>query len=109
MLAMGKKVIRTAEAIEAIDEMSQEEYSEFLRLAKIIDETGRLEFPYGEKVSGETNLFAMRIRKGGNFREFYAYDDGVCVWLLNGYEKKTEDIPKKELKRARQLKRKYGL
>lgn len=106
---MGKRVIRTEEAIEAIAEMTPDEYSEFLRLSKIIDETGRLEYPYGEKVGGEQNLFAMRIRKGGNFREFYAYDDGVCVWLLNGYEKKTEEIPKNELKRARQIKRKYGL
>lgn len=30
-------------------------------------------------------------------------------WLLNGYEKKTENIPRRELARARRLKRKYGL
>ena len=43
--------------------------------------------------------------------EFFAilYDDGTAVWILNGYEKKTERIPKRELKRAKQLKRKYGL
>jgi len=29
--------------------------------------------------------------------------------MLNGYEKKTDSIPKRELKRARMLKRKYGL
>ena len=68
-----------------------------------------LEYPYGEKVEDETNLFAIRIRKGGNARFFYAYDDGTAVWILNGYEKKTERIPKQELKRARQLKRKYEL
>ena len=45
----------------------------------------------------------------GNARFFYAYDDGTAVWILNGYEKKTERIPKRELKRAKQLKRKYGL
>ena len=70
---------------------------------------GRPEYPWGEKVGGENNLFAIRIRKGGNARFFYAYDDGTAVWILNGYEKKTEDIPRRELKRARQLKRKYGL
>lgn len=70
---------------------------------------GRLESPWGEKVEGEENLFAIRIRKGGNARFFYAYDDGTAVWILNGYEKKTDNIPKRELKRARQLKRKYGL
>ena len=40
--------------------------------------------------------------------EFYAYDDGTAIWILNGYEKKTERIPRRELRRARQLKRKYG-
>ena len=106
---MGKKVIRTEEAIEAIGLMTAAEKLEFLRLAYILQETGRLEYPYAEKVAGADNLFAMRIRKGGNFREFYAYDDGVYIWLLNGYEKKSEKIPPRELKQALKLKRKYGL
>ena len=106
---MGKEVIRTDEAIQAIALMTPEEHGEFLRLARILSEDGFLQAPFAEKVMGEENLFAMRIRKGGNFREFYAYDDGTCVWLLNGYEKKSEDIPRKELRRARSLKRKYGL
>ena len=105
---MEKEVIRTAEARAAIAEMTAEEKDEFLRLSLILHETGRLEYPYGEKVGGE-DMFAMRIRKGGNFREFYAYDDGTCVWLLNGYEKKSRAIPMTELKKARKIKRKYGL
>ena len=106
---MEKEVIRTAEARAAIAEMTAEEKDEFLRLSLILHETGRLEYPYGEKVGGEENMFAMRIRKGGNFREFYAYDDGTSVWLLNGYEKKSRTIPMTELKKARKIKRKYGL
>lgn len=106
---MGKRVVRTEEAMEAIALMTEDEELEFLRLSYILQEAGRLEFPYGEKVKGDENLFAMRVRRGGNFREFYAYDDGVFIWLLNGYEKKTERIPLRELKRARKLKRKYGL
>lgn len=106
---MNKRVIRTDEAKEAISLMSTGEYEEFLRLSYILQEFGRLEYPYGEKVGGDENMFAMRIRKGGNFREFYAYDDGECIWLLNGYEKKSEKIPAKELKQAKKLKRKYGL
>ena len=62
-----------------------------------------------EVIRTEEAKQAMRIRKGGNFREFYAYDDGVFVWLLNGYEKKSASIPRDELKRAKKLKRKYGL
>lgn len=60
-----------------------------------------------EKV--ERGLFALRICKGGNARFFYCYDDGTDVWILNGYEKKTQTIPRRELEQARRLKRKYGL
>ena len=35
--------------------------------------------------------------------------DGTAIWILNGYEKKTQTIPLRELNRARQLKRKYDL
>ena len=106
---MEEEVIRTTETQSAIATMSAEEKNEFLRLSLILHETGRLEYPYGETVDGEENMFAMRVRKGGNFREFYAYDDGTCVWLLNGYEKKTRKIPIAESRKARKIKRKYGL
>ena len=83
--------------------------AEYRRLRVMLARDGRLEYPWGEKVEGDANLFAIRIRKGGNARFFYAYDDGTAIWILNGYEKKTERIPRRELRRARQLKRKYGL
>ena len=104
-----KDVIETEECLEFFALLSPEEAQDYLFARKTLHDTGRLEYPYGEKVAGEVNLFAIRIRKGGNARFFYAYDDGTAVWILNGYEKKSENIPRRELKRARQLKRKYGL
>ena len=104
-----KDIIETEECLEFFAVLNPEEAADYLNARKTLRETGRLEYPYGEKVGGEDNMFAIRIRKGGNARFFYAYDDGTAVWILNGYEKKTERIPKRELKRARQLKRKYGL
>ena len=104
-----KDIIETEECLEFFALLNPEEVAEYVNTRKTLRESGRLEYPYGEKVSGERNLFAIRIRKGGNARFFYAYDDGTAVWILNGYEKKTEGIPKRELKRARQLKRKYGI
>ena len=106
---MAKEVIYTDEAFAAESLMNTEERAEFNRLVQLLEENGRLSYPFAEKVEGEDNLFAIRIRKGGNFREFYAYDDGTAVWLLNGYEKKTSSIPRAELRQAKRLKRKYGL
>ena len=104
-----KDIIETDECYEFRAFLSDEESEEYSRLRIMLRRDGRLEYPWGEKVGGEANLFAIRIRKGGNARFFYAYDDGTAVWILNGYEKKTERIPMRELKRARQLIRKYGL
>lgn len=104
-----KDIIETDECHEFRDLLTDEESAEYRRIRFMLHRDGRLESPWGEKVEGEENLFAIRIRKGGNARFFYAYDDGTAVWILNGYEKKTDNIPKRELKRARQLKRKYGL
>jgi len=104
-----KDIIETAECLQFYALLTPEEAVEYTSARKTQHEEGRLAAPYGEKVAGEVNLFAIRIRSGGNARFFYAYDDGTAVWILNGYEKKTEGIPRRELRRARQLKRKYGL
>ena len=104
-----KDIVETDESRDFHVTMNDEEKEEYDFIYWMLKKNGRLESPYGEKVEGEANLFAIRIRKGGNARFFYAYDDGTAVWILNGYEKKTASIPKRELKRARRLKRKYGL
>ena len=104
-----KDIIETEECNEFRALLTEEESAEYRRIRFMLHRDGRLESPYGEKIASEVNLFAIRIRKGGNGRFFYAYDDGTAVWILNGYEKKTEGIPRRELRRARQLKRKYDL
>ncbi len=104
-----KDIIKTPESKEFELCLTAAESREYAHALLVLHDRGRLEWPIGEKIGGEANLFAIRIRKGGNARFFYAYDDGTAVWILNGYEKKSEDIPQRELKRARQLKRRYGL
>ena len=106
---MTKELVLTDEALQAISSMTPSEEMEFRRLAYILHEDGFLRAPYAEKISGEDNLFVLRIRKGGNFREFYCYATSDEIWFLNGYEKKSSRIPQRELHRAKQLKRKYAL
>jgi len=73
----------TDETFEAEAEMTAAEFNEFHRIAQVLEETGSLRAPFAEKVAGRANLFAIRVRKGGNFRVFYAYDDGTLVWALH--------------------------
>ena len=102
-----KEIIETSESRAFADTMNAEETKEYDHLLFLLREEGRLTYPDAEKV--EAGLFALRIRVGGNARFFYCYDDGASVWVLNGYEKKTEKIPLREIRQAKRLKRKYGL
>ena len=105
---MAKKdIIETVECRAFADTMNEAEMREYAHLLFDLSENGRLAYPDAEKV--EPGLFALRVRVGGNARFFYCYDDGAAVWVLNGYEKKTEKIPVREIRQAKRLKRKYGL
>jgi len=78
-------------------------------MVEVLAQEGRLVAPYGEKVSGYTNLFAIRVTRGQNVRFFYAYDDGIRIYILNGYEKKSRTIPERELRKAIAIKKELGL
>ena len=65
-----KEIIETDECHEFRECLTPEEGAEYRRLRVMLARDGRLEYPWGEKVEGDANLFAIRIRKGGNARFF---------------------------------------
>lgn len=53
-------------------------------------------------------LFELRIAFGGNaFRVFFIFDKGNIVVLFNGFSKKTQKTPKKEIEKALKIKEAY--
>ena len=58
--------------------------------------------PFGEKIDGE-DLFAIRVIQAGNIRVFYVYGIADFVFGIHAYEKKTQEIPERELKQARRV------
>ena len=74
---------------------------QFKMICQKLETDGFLVAPFAEKVEGYRNLFAIRIISRSNIRCFYCYVvDSERIWILNGYEKKTQKIPQKELQRA---------
>lgn len=65
-----------------------------------LEVNGTLVMPYGEKISGE-NMFAIRVVQAGNIRVFYVYGNRDFVYGIHAYEKKTEQIPTREMQQAR--------
>ena len=56
----------------------------------------------------QDGLFELRIEWQGNiYRIFFCYDEGRIVILFNGFQKKTQKTPKKEIEKALQLKNEY--
>ncbi len=53
-------------------------------------------------------LFELRIEFEGNiYRIFFIFDAGSIVVLFNGFQKKTQKTPKKEIEKALKIKDDY--
>ena len=53
-------------------------------------------------------LYELRIEWQSNiYRIFFCYDKGYIVILFNGFQKKTQKTPEKEINKALKLKQKY--
>ena len=53
-------------------------------------------------------LYELRISWNGNiYRLFFIFDDGQIVVLFNGFHKKGQKIPKKEIEKAKRIKKEY--
>jgi phage-related protein len=63
---------------------------------------------YLKHLSGTDGLYEIRAQVGNNiFRVFCFFDAGNLVILLSGFQKKTQKTPRKEIKKAEQLKKDY--
>jgi phage-related protein len=95
-------------------------FSEFLKLQNVkvqnkifkiieaIETLERVPINYLKLIQGTNSLYEARIQLGSDiWRVFCFFDNGKLVILLNGFIKKTQKTPKKEIEKAIQLKQKY--
>ena len=53
-------------------------------------------------------IFELRASHNGNiYRAFFIFDDGNIVMLFNGFQKKSQKTPSKEIEMAIRLKKEY--
>lgn len=56
----------------------------------------------------DDGLYELRIEYQSNiYRIFFCFDEGRIVILFNGFQKKSEKTPKKEIDKAKSLKTEY--
>lgn len=68
----------------------------------------RIPRKFFEKIKGYDGLFEIRIEYSSNiYRIFCCFDEGNLVVLFNGFQKKAQKTPKKELDKAARIKDEY--
>lgn len=86
-------------------EKTKDKIDYVLFLVTVADEIPRKFF---EQMTGYDGLFAIRIEFESNiYRIFCCFDKGNLLILFNGFQKKTQKTPKKEIEKAMRIMQKY--
>lgn len=86
-------------------EKTKDKIDYVLFLVTVADKIPRKFF---EQMTGYDGLFAIRIEFESNiYRIFCCFDKGNLVVLFNGFQKKSQKTPKKEIEKAEQIMKEY--
>jgi len=78
------------------------------KVLEIIETYERVPSTYLKAIIGVKGLYEARVKLGSNiWRVFCFFDKGKLVILLNGFTKKTQKTPKKEIDKAINLMNSY--
>lgn len=92
-----------------LDFMSSLSESERLKIRKallLLESDNKVPYHYIKYL--RDGIYELRVRHAGNeFRIFYFYDGDVIIILLNGFKKKSQRTPDRELEKAIRLRNEY--
>ena len=74
----------------------------------LIEDLQRVPETYLKHLENTNGLYEIRVQQGSDiFRIFCFFDEGQLVVLANGFQKKTQKIPKQEIEIALKIKNEY--
>jgi phage-related protein len=74
----------------------------------LIEELPRIPETYLKHIESTDGLYEIRVQFGSDiFRIFCFFDEGKLVVLANGFQKKDQKTPKKEIEKALKIKQEY--
>ncbi|NBC57508.1 MAG: type II toxin-antitoxin system RelE/ParE family toxin [Bacteroidetes bacterium] len=86
----------------------QKVQDKIFKVIEIIETVQHVPKNYLAPIKSEKGLYEARIKLGSNiWRVFCFFDKGKLVILLNGFTKKTQKTPKKEINKAARLMNQY--
>ncbi len=75
---------------------------------KLIETVERVPEKFLKHIENTDGLYEVRVRyKNGIFRIFCCFDEDRIIILFNGFQKKTQKLPKKEIEKGLKLKQEY--
>jgi phage-related protein len=75
---------------------------------KLIESYNQIAEKYLKHVTGTRGIYEIRVQYGSEiFRIFCFFDEGKLIVLINGFQKKSQKTPKKEIDKAISIKQAY--
>lgn len=75
---------------------------------ELIQELERVPETYLKHIENTDGLYEIRVQQGSDiFRIFCFFDQGKLIIIANGFQKKTQKAPKKEIEKAIKIKNEY--
>lgn len=74
----------------------------------MIEELEKIPETYLKHLEGTDGLYEVRVKQGSDiFRIFCFFDEGQLIVISNGFQKKTQKTPLKEIDKALKIKKEY--
>ena len=89
----------------SLDSSVQEKIEYVFKVIRTVD---RIPQKFLKHIESTDGLYEIRIKVGSDiYRVFCCFDKGRIVILFNGFQKKSQKTPKKEIDKALKLKQEY--
>ena len=106
---MNRKIIFHGEYfIEFYKPLNINVKSKFQYVFELIKQVNMVPKKFLAPMTGYEGLFEIRVEYQSNiYRVFCCFDKGKLIVLFNGFQKKSQKTPKKEIEKAMKLKDEY--
>ena len=75
---------------------------------RLIEELSQVPECYLKHLTGTEGLYEIRVQCGrGTYRAFCFFDEDRLIIVVNGFQKKTQKTPRREMTKALALKKEY--
>ena len=88
--------------------LSRETLSKIYQVLLLIMTEEIIPTKYFRVIKGVKGLYEIRIEESGNiYRIFCCFDEGNLIILLNGFQKKSQKTPDREMEKAERIMNEY--